>query len=575
MENYGAYDLTDITITDTLPVDVTFVDASIPPDDITGNVLIWKGISLKIGDTLSITVEVSVNDHPAGASITNTVEVFDNITRSGASAEDTDTIAVSNTKVISNTNVNNDTDTKVFIGEVITYQISLTVPPGTLGNLRALDELEEGLAFDECLGASVSDPGAVTTTLAGGFADACPAASGDPHVTAAGHDVLFDFGDVTNNGATDQTITLQYTVDVLDVAANVNGVTGLNNKVTWTWDGGSLEAFAPALEIIEPDLSILKNASPSVALLGSTITFTVDIEHTDLSTADAYDVVVTDQLPSGLEYIGNVMLTGLAYDRFNYDTATSTITFEWDVFPLLATSSITFEATFVGPPPVVNEASVAWTSIPLDPGVQSNYNASSTERFYDPLNPAGVNDYGLTSSATINVPRLPKTGFAPRRVTVLPAQPGEKDYKQLDPLTLEIPRLGVKLPVVGVPVSAQGWDLTWLSNQAGWLEGTAYPTLAGNTGLTAHTYLADGTPGPFVNLGSLYWGDKVYIRANGNKYIYEVREVRLLWPEDVSVLRHEEYDWVTLITCREYNEKTRDYTYRVAVRAVLVKVEPE
>ena len=107
------------------------------------------------------------------------------------------------------------------------------------------------------------------------------------------------------------------------------------------------------------------------------------------------------------------------------------------------------------------------------------------------------------------------------------------------------------------------------------MEGTAYPTLAGNTGLTGHTYLADGTPGPFVNLGSLYWGDQVYIHADGNRYTYEVREVRLIWPEDVSVLHHEDYDWITLITCREYNEKKDDYTYRVVVRAVLVKVEPE
>ncbi len=575
VENYGAYDLTDITITDTLPDDVTFQNASITPDDITGNVLTWNGISLNIGATLSIDVEVRVNDVPAAASITNAVEVVDSVTSSTANDDDTDTIAVDNAKIITNTNINSDTDTTVLIGEVVTYQISLTVPPGTLGSLQALDVLEEGLAFDECLSASVSDPVNVSTTLAGGFADACPADAGDPDVTDTGHNVIFDFGDVTNNSGTDQTLIVQYTVDVLDIASNTNGTTGINNSVTWTWNGGSLAASAPSLNIVEPNLSILKDASPSVALLGSTITFTIDIEHTGISTANAYDVVVTDQLPSGLDYIGNVTVTGLSYDRFDYDTATSTITFEWDTFPLLATSSITFEATFVGPPPVVNEASVAWTSIPLDPGVQSNYNANSTERFYDPLNSTGVNNYGVTSSVTINRPALPKTGFAPGRVTALPAQPEEKQYQQLGALTLEIPRLGVKLPIVGVPTSAQGWDLTWLSNQAGWLEGTAYPTLAGNTGLTAHTYLADGTPGPFVNLNSLYWGDQIYIHADGNRYTYEVREVRLLWPEDVSVLRHEEYDWITLITCREYNEKKDDYNYRVAVRAVLVKVEPE
>jgi len=111
-----------------------------------------------------------------------------------------------------------------------------------------------------------------------------------------------------------------------------------------------------------------------------------------------------------------------------------------------------------------------------------------------------VNDYVALSNVTINKPALPKTGFAPGRVTTVSAQPKEKEYRQMDTLTLEIPSLGVNLPVVGISITDQGWDLTWLSNQAGWLDGT----LMGNTGITAHTFLADGTPSPFVNLGSLY-----------------------------------------------------------------------
>jgi LPXTG-site transpeptidase (sortase) family protein len=574
VENTGAVDLTDITITDTLPDDFTYQNASVSPDTVVGQVLTWNGISLNSGNTLSIDVEVRVSDTPVDVSFTNEVEVSDSITGAAATDDDTDTLAVTNAKTIIGTNIDNDTSLQVLIGEVITYQITLTVPPtpGTMGNLQALDVLEEGLAFDECLGVIVSDPG-VTTDLPGGFSDACPAAAGDPDVTNDGHNVLFDFGNVVNVSGADQIITVQYTVDVLDIAANVAGVTGINNTVTWTWDGGSLVAAAPPVEILEPNLSIEKNASPTRALIGSTIEFTIDIAHTSASTSHSYDVVVTDQLPSGLDYIGNVTTSGLAYDRFNYDIATSTVSFEWDVFPLLATATITFEATFVGPPPVVNEASVAWTSIPLDPGVQSNYNVNSTERFYDPLDPAGVNNYIRSSSVTISKPALPRTGFAPGRVTELPAQPRGSEYEQLQSLTLGIPRLGVSVPIVGIPSASQGWDLTWLSNQAGWLEGTAYPTLAGNTGITAHTYLADGTPGPFVDLGSLYFGDRVYIHANGSIYIYEVREVNVVSPEYLSVLDHEEYDWITLITCREYNEETDDYNYRVVVRAVLIKVE--
>ena len=75
-------------------------------------------------------------------------------------------------------------------------------------------------------------------------------------------------------------------------------------------------------------------------------------------------------------------------------------------------------------------------------------------------------------------------------------------------MRLVIPILGLDMPIVGVPLASEGWDLSWLGSQAGYLEGTAYPTLPGNTGITAHVYTADGLPGPFVNLGSLSWGSK-------------------------------------------------------------------
>ena len=586
--NNGAVALTDLTVTDTLPAEVDFQSAVPTPTTNVGGVLTWNHAGLGLtgpfapGATTSINLTIQVKDNvdiPSGVtSITNNITVSDSVTGTTDDDDDTDALARDNVKDLIASNHPPTIYPEVTIGEILTYRISLVVPAGvTMTNLRAVDVLETGLAFDECQTVSAPD---LTSTRAGGIAGACPlggsAANLDPAVTNSGHNITMDFGDVTNNHPTeDRTLSVDYWVVVLDTADNNNGVTGINNFVTWQWDGGSLTGEALPVDIVEPNMSILKDASQTVALIGRTITFTIDIEHTALSSTDAYDVVVTDQLPSGLEYVGNVTVTGLSYDRFNYDTVTSTITFEWDVFPLLATSTITFDATFVGPPPVVNEASVAWTSIPLDPGVQSEYNADSTERFYDPLDLTGVNDYGVSSSVTINRPALPKTGFAPGKITNLPAQPKEKEYRQIDSLTLEIPRLDVNLPVVGIPTYAQGWDLTWLSNQAGWLEGTAYPTLAGNTGITAHTYLADGTPGPFVDLGSLYYGDQVYIHANGHKYTYAVREVRLVYPQNLSVLRHEEYDWVTLITCREYNESTDDYNYRVVVRAVLVEVEPE
>ena len=60
-------------------------------------------------------------------------------------------------------------------------------------------------------------------------------------------------------------------------------------------------------------------------------------------------------------------------------------------------------------------------------------------------------------------------------------------YHTYDNILLEIPALDVQTDIIGVPVSAEGWDLTWLGGQAGWLQGTAFPTWEGNSVLTGHS----------------------------------------------------------------------------------------
>lgn len=588
--NIGAVNLADLTVTDTLPADVTYqsaapAPATTPPAGTPGGTLTWTGLSLAAGGlpiTLQVTVQVS--NTPVATSITNSVTVTDSPTGATGNASDTDNIAVSNVKILTGTseissgNVPPTNPEPVFIGETLIYLITITVPPGTMTGLTATDILESGLAFDECTvtGVTFSDP-LLTSTLPG-----CPAAAGDPNVTNNGHQVIFDFGDVTNLDAVDQTITVEYQVVVLDIAANIDGVTGINNHVTWTWDGGTLEGEANPVEIIEPDLSIDKSAQPQIAPYGVPITFTIDIAHTADSSANAFDVVVGDVLPPGLAYInGSVVVTGLAATSFIYDPVTTTLTFVWDVFPLGQSASITFQASFIGPSPVTNTASVVWTSLPIDPALpsgppvqQSTYNVASTERWYDPLNAGGVNNYGISDSVSIRIPaRLPDTGFAPGLVTSIPMQPFEKQYTAINDMLLEIPALKLKMSIVGVPATRTGWDLTWLANQAGYLEGTTFPTQIGTSGITGHVYLPDGTPGPFLHLGDLIYGNQIILRANGQRYIYEVRTNQVVLPRDLFVFKNDGYTWLTLVTCKEYNEKANTYSKRVAVRAVLLKVE--
>ena len=170
--------------------------------------------------------------------------------------------------------------------------------------------------------------------------------------------------------------------------------------------------------------------------------------------------------------------------------------------------------------------------------------------------------------------RLPSTGFQPHKVTDLSNVPPET-YIQTGGITMEIPALNVDIPVIGVPFRNGDWNVSWLGRQAGWLEGSSFPTWNGNSVITSHVFLSNGSPGPFVNLSRLKFGEKVLIHAFGQEYTFEVRSNEIVEPNDLSAFRHEERPWLTLVTCRDYDEQTNSYRKRVVVRAVLVGVAAE
>ncbi len=181
----------------------------------------------------------------------------------------------------------------------------------------------------------------------------------------------------------------------------------------------------------------------------------------------------------------------------------------------------------------------------------------------------GATDF--TFDFAVSRAALPATGFPRGQVTLLPPQ--TTAYADSG-MTLDIPSLNLRAPIVGVPQTVSGWDTTWLGTSVGWLQGSAFPTWAGNTVLTGHVWNADNTPGIFAPIKNLRYGDRIYIHAFDQTYVYEVRENRLLsgLSGAASVFRHEDYDWVTLLTCEGYSERVDTYLFRRIVRAVLVEV---
>jgi LPXTG-site transpeptidase (sortase) family protein len=185
----------------------------------------------------------------------------------------------------------------------------------------------------------------------------------------------------------------------------------------------------------------------------------------------------------------------------------------------------------------------------------------------------GLVDNTVSFTVGLSPSSLPETGFRHGEVTQLPKQPAAKAYTETAML-LEIPKLRVSMPIVGVPQSENGWDVTWLGNSAGYLYGSAFPTWAGNTVITGHVWDAYNQPGIFSELKTLSYGDQIQIQAWGQTYTYEVRESKLVTKKNTNVaFQSEQYDWLTLVTCEFYNPFSGDYLFRRAVRAVLVSVK--
>jgi LPXTG-site transpeptidase (sortase) family protein len=199
---------------------------------------------------------------------------------------------------------------------------------------------------------------------------------------------------------------------------------------------------------------------------------------------------------------------------------------------------------------------VAWLDVDLDGDGQFETREEEVVRVTD----------------TWSVDALPQTGFVPGVVTDLAEQPAGDIYQSTG-MWLQIPKLSVNAYITTVPFEDGSWDVTWLNQQVGYLEGSAYPTWEGNTVLTAHNVTSFGLPGPFAEIYSLSYGDQIIIQAYGMTYTYEVREKQLVLDDRVSsAFREEDYDWITLMTCSGYSEARGEYIFRQLVRAVLVSV---
>lgn len=227
------------------------------------------------------------------------------------------------------------------IGELVTYQVVITLAESMTAGAAIQDSLAPGLALvsidnlftqqldtttgavvntsavpnltianlpTQALGAPVTTPGGIVSyTVDGG--------------TGGGDLITIDLGDIdnmNNDNTILEQIVLQYTVMVTNEGSNVGEGPGLDgtsltNAAELTWQNGAGEDQtsgvdgAGEIQVIEPDLEVLKDVSvdgPGDA--GDEVTYTITIQHTGDSESDAFDVSLYDELPDQVDFSGVV-----------------------------------------------------------------------------------------------------------------------------------------------------------------------------------------------------------------------------------------------------------------------------
>ena len=147
--------------------------------------------------------------------------------------------------------------------------------------------------------------------------------------------------------------------------------------------------------------------------------------------------------------------------------------------------------------------------------------------------------------------QLPATGFSSQLTNTLAEQPMALNYEPVH-LSLQIPSLDLETELVTVPLTDDTWQVAWLGNRAGLLEGSALPG-EGYSFIAAHNTLNSEEYGPFALLSTMTPNDLITVNsADGPMKLFRVYANELIDENDVQKLTkvaEQEADSLVLITC--------------------------
>lgn len=300
------------------------------------------------------------------------------------------------------------------IGEVVTYNVVVTVPEGVMPAARVVDTLPAGMAVVAV--DSITASSADLTSNLGAISGISATISGVGGAAVdQGRVITLNFGTLTNansDNSVDETITITFRAQVLNVPSNNQGTSLVNRaRLNWTPSGGAARnttANSDPITVNEPTLTVSKTFSQTTGDHSTAFTGTIVINNT--SSTDAYDVALADLLAGDMSY-SNITFTGSCgtyTDTLDGAASPETLDVSWSTFPAGASCTITYDVDFEANPVagsvLTAPVNLTWESINGAPPASTTHNGFGVERTGSPADTGGAaNDYLANNSATFTV----------------------------------------------------------------------------------------------------------------------------------------------------------------------------
>jgi len=263
VKNIGLSAAADVVVTDALPANALFVDASGTPT-IGGGMLTWTAVSIAPADSVRYTVRVTA---PEKGTVTNAASAT---TTTGEASQANNSDTAPTTVNGANLRVVNAGPAQAAPGDPVTWTIQATNNgPGRADDVVISDMLPAGVTFVSATGGITPDANGVLTW---------------PALASLA------------NGASTGTYTVQVTAGSTGPMVNTAAVDAVTSDPDLS---DNLAVVTTALPVA--DLAIAKAGSSAQVNPGGTVTYTIDVINNGPDGATG--VVVTDVLPSGMTFV--------------------------------------------------------------------------------------------------------------------------------------------------------------------------------------------------------------------------------------------------------------------------------